>query len=420
MRSDHATAVTVEGVSKSFWHRADRPRTWKETALGGFRHLRTRRRFSALKDVTFDVTRGSTLGFVGPNGAGKSTLLRLIGGVGHPDEGRIDVRCRIGAITELGTGFHPDLSGRESAMLAGVIGGLTRRAVAARLDDIISFAELEEFIDEPVRTYSSGMVARLSFAIATNFDAELLLIDEVLAVGDIGFQQRCVERLKELQRAGVTMIVVSHDPELVTELCDQTIWLRAGRVVAAGPPNEIARRYEAAMGDRTRELTPTDVPIVTTSSGVELRIQENRFGSQEAHILDVRLEDAFGRAVHEIRSGEPLSLVVETSIPRELGRVNVALQLVRSDGVMSLDVHHACDPRAGDDDRRAYRLDIGRLDLGAGDYAFDAGIYSDDWERPLDFHWRAYPLRVSGERAGSGMLAPPLSWSEIEHGSTPR
>jgi lipopolysaccharide transport system ATP-binding protein len=338
-------------------------------------------------------------------------LLRLIGGVGRPDTGRIDVHGRIGAITELGTGFNAELTGRESVMVAGVIAGLTRKQVRARFGDIVAFAELEDFVDEPVRTYSSGMVARLAFALATHVDAEVLLVDEVLAVGDISFQRRCIDRLKEFQRAGVTMVIVSHDPHMLTDLCDEVIWLRAGRVMTTGPPHEIAARYEAAMAEKTRSLTPADVPDAVTPSGLRLRIQENRFGSQEARITTVRVLDLFGEPQQQIRSGEAVALVFESCVPPELNEVHLGVHLIRSDGVMCLDLHTTLHARAPDDERRSCRLQIDRLDLAGGDYAFDVGIYSSDWERPYDYHWRAYPLRVVGPHGGAGALAPPIAWS---------
>jgi hypothetical protein len=286
--------------------------------------------------------------------------------------------------------------------------------VRARLDEIVSFAELEGFIDEPIRTYSSGMVARLSFAIATHVDADLLLIDEVLAVGDIGFQQRCLEQLKHLQRSGVTMIVVSHDAQLLTDLCDETVWLRGGRVVATGPPQEIASRYEAAMAEKTRGLTPRDVPDAVTPGGVKLRIHENRFGSQQAKITSVRVVDALGQPQSEIRSGQPVALLFETSIPARVGDVHLGAHLVRSDGVLCLDANTTLVTDARGGERKALRLDIERLDLGGGDYAFDVGIYASDWDHPHDYHWRAYPLRIVGPPGGSGTLAPPLAWSPLQ------
>ena len=405
-------AVTVQDVGKRYWHHVSvRPRTWKDAALGGYRYLRNRERFWVLKDVTFDVGSGETLGFMGPNGAGKSTLLRLIGGVGRPDEGKIEVAGRIGAITELGTGFNPELSGRETVMLAGVIAGLTRRHLRSRFDEIVAFAELERFIDEPIRTYSSGMVARLAFAIATHVDADVLLVDEVLAVGDIAFQRRCINRMKEFQRSGVTLIIVSHDPQMLTDLCTEIVWLRAGRVIAIGPPHEIAVRYQAAMAERTRSITPDDVPDAVTPSGIHLRIHENRFGSQHVRFTAVRVVAPTGDPLIEVRSGDPVWVLFDVCVPPDVGEVHVGAHLIRDDGVVCLDTHTTLPAQGDASAQRSCRLRIDRLDLADGDYAFDVGVYSADWEVPYDYHLRAYPLRIKGPQRGSGVLGPPLDWS---------
>jgi lipopolysaccharide transport system ATP-binding protein len=367
--------------------------------------------FWALRDVSFDVPAGKTVGLIGPNGAGKSTLLRLIGGVGRPDEGTIEVRGRLGAIFELGAGFHLDLTGRESVILAGVIGGLTRRDVAARLDDVVSFAELEAFIDDPIRTYSSGMVARLAFAVATHIDAEVLLIDEVLAVGDIAFQERCMTRLKGFQEAGVTMVIVSHEPRILSTFCDEVIWLVAGRVVAAGRPEEVTARYRERMEMKARELTPHDVPEAVTPAGKPLRIHENRFGTQDARLVSVSLVDHWGQSTDTIASGDALTLRFEVDLPRAVGNANLGVHLVRSDGVLCFDTSAPLRVTAEPDPRRVLRLEIARLDLSPAAYEFEVGLFSSDWATPYDYQWSAYPLRVAGE-AGGGVLGPPAAWCE--------
>jgi lipopolysaccharide transport system ATP-binding protein len=180
---------------------------------------------------------------MGANGAGKSTLLRLIGGVGRPDEGQIHVNGRIGALLDLGAGFHPDLTGRENIYINGVISGLSRREVRRSFDSIVHFAELEEFIDSPLRMYSSGMQMRLGFAIAAHTEPEVLLIDEMLAVGDISFQQKCIQRIERFKFQGCTILLVSHEPALITDQCDEAIWLRAGKMVSYGKATVVTEQY---------------------------------------------------------------------------------------------------------------------------------------------------------------------------------
>ncbi len=197
-------AIAVQGLGRQFRrYHLDRPWTLQEAVQRGLRRMAPAEHFWALREVSFSVAHGHALGVVGPNGAGKSTLLRLLGGVGRPNEGTIEVHGRIGALLELGAGFHPDLTGRENLFINGLISGLTRSEVTTRLDSIVDFAELQDFIDNPLRTYSSGMQMRLAFAVAIHTDPEIFLIDEVLAVGDLSFQRKCLERITQLKRAGV-------------------------------------------------------------------------------------------------------------------------------------------------------------------------------------------------------------------------
>lgn len=400
--------IRVEGLGKRFrGYPKHAPTSFKDLLVGGWRRMRPARDFWALRDVSFEVGSGRTVGLIGHNGAGKSTLLRLIAGVGRPDEGSISVDGRLGAMFELGTGFHPELTGRENAVLAGVIAGLTRREVAERLPDVVAFAELEDFMDAPMRTYSTGMMARLAFSIATHVDPDVLLVDEVLAVGDLAFQQRCLDRLDRFKREGVTMVLVSHEPGLLTELCDEVLWLQDGRVVVAGPPQEVGERYAAAMAEKARELTPEDLAVTRSTGGVDLRPRENRLGNQKAQVAAVRLLDGWGRPTAEVRSGASLSVDVEIRAPEELGPLRLVVSLERGDGLVCLDENAVLDPRGAGRRHGVLRLD--RLDLAAGEYAFSAGLYDMEWDETYDYHWRAYPLTVEGDRS-TAALAPPKTW----------
>jgi len=236
--------IVVDSVGKSFrrFH-TSRPRTLQEAVLQGLRGLRPVDRFWALRDVSFSVAPGKMVVIMGANGAGKSTLLRLIGGIGRPDEGQIHVNGRIGALLDLGAGFHPDLTGRENVYINGVISGLSRREVSRSFDSIVHFAELEDFIDSPLRVYSTGMQMRLAFAIAAHIEPEVLLIDEVLAVGDISFQQKCIQRIERFRSQGCTIVLVSHDPASIIDLCDEAIWLRAGKLVSHGDVTMVTDQY---------------------------------------------------------------------------------------------------------------------------------------------------------------------------------
>ena len=241
------TAIEVRGVAKQYRvHHAHRPRTLHEALSHGFRRLAPTDTFWALRGVTLEVPVGWSIGLIGANGAGKSTLLRLMAKVGRPDVGTINIHGRMAALLDLGAGFHDDLTGRENVMVAGVISGLTRPEVRQRFDEIVEFSELSEFIDNPVRTYSTGMRLRLAFSVATTIEPEILVVDEVLAVGDRRFQQKCVDRISGLRQRGCSLVLCSHDLNLVGTLADSIAWLERGLVRRLGPAGEIVDEYSRA------------------------------------------------------------------------------------------------------------------------------------------------------------------------------
>jgi lipopolysaccharide transport system ATP-binding protein len=244
-----ADTIVVDRLGKRFSHyRADRPTTFQELFLSGLRKLRSTGQFWALRDVSFTVGEGKMLGVIGRNGAGKSTLLRLLGGVGRADTGMVRVRGRIGAYLDVRTGFHPVLTGRENIFVSGIVGGLSRREVAKRFDSIVAFAELDGFIDDQMRTYSTGMQMRLAFSVFVHSDPDVLLMDEVLAVGDHLFQSKCIDLITRFKAEGRTIVLVSHASDLVTDFCDEALWLRSGRVAALGEPESVVAQYLADEG----------------------------------------------------------------------------------------------------------------------------------------------------------------------------
>jgi len=253
-------AIVLSNLGKQFRrYPTTRPQTLQETVARGVSMLRAADKFWALRNLSFTVASGQTLGLIGPNGAGKSTLLRLIGGVGRPDEGSVEVHGRAGGLLELGAGFHPDLTGRENVFINGVISGLTRREVARRFDDIVAFSELEDEIDSPLRTYSTGMRMRLGFSVAAHTDSKILLIDEVLAVGDHSFRKKCFARIDRFKAEGRTILLASHNIDQIKNLCDDAVWLQKGRLVAQGRPDSLVDAYVEAMEkiseDRLRSQT---------------------------------------------------------------------------------------------------------------------------------------------------------------------
>ena len=236
--------VRLDDVGKMFRRVEQKPFLLREIVKRlTLRHERPRD-FWPLRHVSFDIHRGETVGVVGQNGSGKSTLLRLIAGAAYPTEGHIAVRGRIAPLLALGAGFQPDMTGRECVEINATALGLTKQEIIARLDEIVAFAELPDFIDTPVRYYSSGMLARLGFSVAVHTDPDLLLVDEVLAVGDHAFQQKCIARIEELRRDGVTIFFVSHDDTTVKRLCDRVLWLKDGGIARDGAAADVLAAYE--------------------------------------------------------------------------------------------------------------------------------------------------------------------------------
>jgi len=240
--------IVVDGLSKRYWLEGEAPRTLQQAIGQLVGAARRRKPFWALRDVSFEVRPGESVALVGSNGAGKSTLLRMLCGLGRPTAGHSRVEGRVAALLDLGVGFHPTLSGRENVYVSGVVSGLRRGEIDARFGEIVEFAEIGPFIDQPLRTYSAGMLVRLAFAVAVHVDPDVLIVDEALAVGDAHFQRKCLERIEGFRRAGKTLLLVAHDMELVNAFCDRAIWMRRGQVAADGPADLITQAYMNASG----------------------------------------------------------------------------------------------------------------------------------------------------------------------------
>ncbi len=243
--------IEVIGVSKKFKRYHDKATTLKERLL----MLRSSKAdtFWALQNIDLHIKQGETVGLIGHNGSGKSTLLKLITKIIYPTEGQIKTKGRVSSLLELGAGFHPDFTGRENIYINASIFGLSKKEIDKKLDSIIAFSELEGFIDSPIRTYSSGMYIRLAFAVAVHVEPQILLMDEILAVGDAKFQKKCIEKIKEFKKQGITIVFVSHNMEDVYEICDRVVWLDHGHIKEMGNTKEIGERYLAEMSQNKGE-----------------------------------------------------------------------------------------------------------------------------------------------------------------------
>ena len=286
---------------------------WKEYRLGTRRGSRT---FSALRDLTCEVPRGSSLGIVGRNGAGKSTLLKLLAGITAPTRGRITIDGRLAALIEVGSGFHPELTGRENVFLSGAILGMRRKEIEAKLSSIVDFAGVEAFIDTPVKWYSSGMYVRLGFSIAAHLEPDILLVDEVLAVGDAEFQAKCLQRVDELTRRGVTILLISHDLSAVERLCSQAIMLEKGEVVASGPAADVVSQYH-------RSVTSAQM----RAGGFVKEAHEGALA-----ITGVRISDPVRQGSLTAQTGNPLIVSVQYDATRPLRPLAFELSYFSPDG----------------------------------------------------------------------------------------
>lgn len=408
------SAIEANQLGKRFnrFH-PNKARTFKEFIIRGFRGIKPRDPFWALRDITFSVKPGRALGIMGRNGSGKSTLLHLLGGVMQPNEGSVAVRGRIGALIELGSGYQPDMTGLENVFMCGVVAGLTRREVARKIDDIVAFSELENFIDNPYRTYSSGMQMRLAFSVAAHTEPEILLIDEVLSVGDIAFQKKCLGKVTELKEGGCTMVLVTHDIDKIPEICDEALWIHAGQIAGIGEPGRVIDEYKAVMSRKTQYRTPSDVPVRSTPSGVELRANENRFGSLEVEIAGIRLLSSHGFEVSEIESGTSLKVEINYAASKPVNAPIFGVTISsrdRSDYLdLSTDSSGITLPLLQGQGKIELTLD--RVDLHSGSYFVDIGVYEANWEYAYDFHWHVYPLIIHSRQYTRGILLPPHKWN---------
>jgi lipopolysaccharide transport system ATP-binding protein len=408
-------AIGVENLGKRFnRYHAEKPMTVMEAALAGFRRIRPMENFWALKEVSFEVAAGEMLGVLGHNGAGKSTLLQLLGKVAHPSEGAIKLRGRIGALLDLGAGLHGDLTGRENLFVSAIVAGLPRQEVARRFEDIVEFAELTNFIENPVRTYSTGMMMRLAFSVAVHTDPDILLVDEFLSVGDLAFQSKCLNRIQAMKAQGCAIVLVSHDVGQIQRLCDRALWLKQGRVMAYGEPATVAAQYALDMrSPRQNSALPQQS---TSPNGTVLVLDKNRFGSLEAEMTQVQFLPSL-----TLCAGDPLCVEITYQIRQDDSLAEVAdaiesaifcVTITQRDDTTCLDVNtlEMGIPFVALDAKGSLRFQIDRLDLAAGEYFVNVGMYKQDWSYAYDLHWQAYPLTIAGEASGKGILNPPMRW----------
>lgn len=413
-------AIEVRDVRKVYPRHGRRKQfaTLKSALLSGrvLSDLKPADAFEALKGVSFDVAAGKTFGIVGRNGSGKSTMLKMIAGIGRPTSGTVQVKGRLSALIELGAGFHPEISGRENVFINGMMLGLSKREVTERFNDIVRFAELEEFIDAPVKTYSSGMYMRLGFAVAIHVDPDVLLVDEVLAVGDEAFTHRCLDKFAELRRRGRTVLIVTHTLDLVTRFCDEALWMDGGLVRSQGDPKRVIDAYLTAVAEGENQQLArqnSQEPQARSPEPVAdmFRASEGRWGSREVEIVRVELLGPAGAPSQVFGSGDAVEIRLGLRAAAPVQDVVVGVGIFNAEGVCCYGTNTHIDGAsageiAGDGD---VSFVIERLDLVEGTYKLDVAVHRENGA-PYDYHRLLYTFRVTSRRKEAGIFRPPHTW----------
>ncbi len=377
-----------------------------------FTDLKQDEKFAALKGVSFKVEEGKTLSVIGENGSGKSTLLKILAGISRPTSGEVITRGRISALIELGAGFHPEISGRENIFINGIILGLTKKKIQEKLDDIIRFAELEDFIDNPVKSYSSGMYMRLGFSIAINVDPDILLIDEVLAVGDASFVPKCLDKINEFKRKGKTIVFVSHDLSTVDRISDEVIWLKDGKIEMRGYPKRVIDAYLEYIGKRDEKKAEIQHQE-EEEEGEDNR--EKRWGSKEIEINNVRMIDKKGKEKYIYEADESFSIEFDV-LAREPEKDFVfGIGIYNSEGVNCYGTNTFIEEYRSQriSGRGKVKVRVPGLNLVNGTYFLDVAVHKRDGY-PFDYHHFQYSFKVTSTHKDVGVVRIPHQW-EFSH-----
>lgn len=426
MKPEHAVEVT--DITKKFRVYLDKGHTLKEKTL--FRKRRAYERRTVLNGVSFAVRKGEAVGLIGHNGCGKSTILKLLTRIMYPDSGKLEMSGRVSSLIELGAGFHPDMSGRENIYINASIFGLSKQEIDRRMEDIIAFSELEEFMDHPVRTYSSGMYMRLAFSVAIHVDADILLIDEILAVGDAGFQAKCFKRLKEIKSKGTTIIIVSHSLGQIEQICDRSIWIHDGTVRAQGKPQDVHAQYLEYMGQKNQAAAEKEEQKEPPAgqerqsaeqkeppAGQEIRLQEEkklRWGNGKIQFEAVHLLDGSATECTSFTTDAKMAIRMDYYVKESVKDAVFGIGIFRIDGV------HCYGTNTRIDKLEAFQLEKGtsgfvRFEIDAmallpGIYLLDVAVVEGDKEIPVDFYREARRFEVFSEVKDIGVVRLKHQW----------
>lgn len=435
--------IEVRDLRKGFKVYPDKGSTIKEKLVSANRRKYEKR--EVLRGISFSVKKGEAIGLIGHNGCGKSTTLKLLSRIMYPDSGHIAMRGRVSSLIELGAGFHPDMSGRENIYINASIFGLTKKEIDRRLEDIIAFSDLEEFIDNPVRTYSSGMYMRLAFSVAINVDADILLVDEILAVGDVNFQEKCFDRMREIKAMGTTIVIVSHSLPQIEQICERTIWIDNGVIRDEGIPKYVHEHYLREMENKRLELLEKEerrkaeaekearqqtaqeetVPKETsrkTNSGEEKEPQEElpsfcsplsiRIGNKKIRFTDVKLTDTSGQEKTVFKNGEPFVVQMDYESDEQGLSGNFGIGIFRDDGV------HVYGTNTLIENDSLVPIGLqGRVVITVTDncllparYMLDVAIHSEDGIRYDDIR-NIIPFRITANKKDIGVCRLDNFWT---------
>jgi ABC-2 type transport system ATP-binding protein/lipopolysaccharide transport system ATP-binding protein len=409
-------AIEVEQVSRIYQKYSARHRfqTFKSALVKGdlFRSLRPDELVTALEDITIRVEKGQTFGVIGENGSGKSTLLKLIAGIAKPTAGKVRTEGKVSALIELGAGFHPEISGRENIFINGIMLGLSKKEISAKFNEIVRFAELEEFIDAPVKTYSSGMYMRLGFAIAINVNPEILLIDEVLAVGDASFVPKCLDRIDDFRRRQKTILFVSHDLATVEKICDRVAWLKSGRLLTVGDPKRVIDAYLQDVVDKQEQDFARRRKEKAAPVSEEEEKRENRWGKREVEIARVKLKNLQGQEKNVFSPEEGMLIEIDVIAHSEIEDFVFGIGFFNSQGISCYGTNTSLEDfepvLIRGEGQVVCRIE--KLNLVNGTYYLDVAVHKKDGY-PYDYHRNLYSFLVSSTCRDVGIGRLNHTWS---------
>ena len=406
-------AISVDEVSKSYrlWGRRSQFATLKSALLKRDLKIAPEASVQAIRNLSFSVHRGEAFGIIGRNGSGKSTLLKLVSGILKPTTGKVSVNGRIAALIELGAGFHPEITGRENIYINGIMLGLTRREIDQRFDKIVEFSGIREFLDQPVKTYSSGMYVRLGFAVAVHVDPDVLLIDEVLSVGDEEFSAKCIAKIQEMKFRGVTLLFVTHQLDQVRNLCDRALWIDHGQLEAIGDPMRVVDAYLQEVSG----VTPAPEPAAeekTPEQPEEKRAdEEERWGSGEILIKRIALTDDHGRELVALGAGTPVTIDLDVDVRVPQDDFVFGLGIYHADGTCVYGTNTDLEGYAAEHIEGPVRVRfvMPSLDLVAGTYRVDAAVHTRNG-RAFDYRRNVIRIIVGSRVHDIGVYRPKHEW----------